>query len=110
MDELFDSLKKQTAAPSAAEENGTGAEGDLSDEPEQQRKGKRRGEVEDLFAKLKRHRTAKADKQVSTTQWCHYAHACFLQAECLRGVCRQQCISPSKHLALPENAQLLHLD
>lgn len=65
MIELFDSSKGHEASQSGAEESAHDEVGNLSDKPSQQRKGKREGEFEDLFATLKKQRAAKADKQVS---------------------------------------------
>ena len=70
MDKLFDSFKGHEATHSAAEETVHDEVGNLSDKPSQQRKGKREGEFEDLFATLKKQRAAKADKQVRHVSHC----------------------------------------
>lgn len=64
-----DATKRHTSGPSASENTEFDQEEDLSDAPQQQRKGKRKGEVEDMFAKLKKHRAAKADKKVDTMRF-----------------------------------------
>ena len=49
-----------------------------SDKPEGGKKRKHKGEVEDLFAKLKKQRAAKADKQVRNS----VTMTCILQQLC----------------------------
>lgn len=75
MDELFDSFKGHKAPHSAAEESAHDKVENSPNKPSQQRKGKREGEVEDLFATLKKQRAAKADKQVRHVSHCVVGHS-----------------------------------